>query len=62
MKEQAESPLPRSYETPWGIIPTARDVVQELVDEIGDDALLCELNHRREHSIEAANLVALHAG
>lgn len=44
----------QNYETPWGIIPTAQDVVQELLGEIGDDALLCELNHRGEHSIEAA--------
>jgi len=49
----------QSYETPWGVIPTAGDAVQELVDEIGDEALLCELNHRREHSIEAA-LIWLH--
>ena len=44
----------QNYETPWGIIPTAKEIVQELVDEIGDDALLCELHHRGEHSIEAA--------
>lgn len=44
----------QNYETPWGIIPTAQDVVQELVGETGDDVFLCELNHRREHSIEAA--------
>jgi len=45
---------PQSYETPWGIIPTARDIVQDLAYEIGDDALLHEFHHRNEHSIEVA--------
>jgi len=44
----------QNYETPWGVIPTAQDVVQELVEKIGDDALCCEIHHRREHSVEVA--------
>ena len=49
----------QDYETPWGLIPTAEEVVQELVEAIGDGAFACELNHRSEHSIESA-LVWLH--
>lgn len=49
----------QSFETPWGIIPTAQDAVQELADKVGSDMFLSELNHCREHSIEAA-LIWLH--
>ena len=49
----------QSYETPWGILPTAQDIVEELIREIGEDTLTCELNHRHEHSIESA-LIWLH--
>ncbi len=49
----------QNYQTPWGVIPTAQDVVDELAKEINDGAFACELNHRGEHSIEAA-LIWLH--
>jgi len=49
----------QSYETPLGVFSTAQDVVDELAGEIGEDAFACELNHRGEHSIEAA-LIWLH--
>lgn len=46
----------QNYETPWGVIPTAQDVVEELVRELGEGAFDCELNHRGEHSIEVATI------
>ena len=49
----------QDYETPWGIIPTAQDVVEELVSEIGEDAFRHELNHLGEHSVESA-IIWLH--
>ena len=49
----------QDYETPYGVIPTAHDVIDKLAAKIGEDAFACELNHRGEHSIEAA-LVWLH--
>jgi AmmeMemoRadiSam system protein B len=59
-EEQGRITLTRqNYETPWGIIPTAQDMVDELENEIGKSAFECELNHRGEHSIESA-LVWLH--
>ena len=49
----------QDYATPWGVIPTAQDVVDELANKIGETIFEHELNHRREHSIEAA-LIWLH--
>jgi len=49
----------QNYETPLGTIPTAKNIVEELASEIGDDCFTLELNHRGEHSIEAA-LVWMH--
>jgi len=49
----------QNCETPWGIVPTDQDAVNELVNKIGDSAFSCELNHRNEHSIEAA-IIWLH--
>ncbi|MFC2013369.1 AmmeMemoRadiSam system protein B [Chloroflexota bacterium] len=49
----------QNYETPLGTVPTAKDIVEELASEIGDDSFAVELNHRGEHSIEAA-LIWLH--
>lgn len=41
------------FATPFGILPTDEEVVDELAAAIGhDDAFALELNHRREHSIE----------
>jgi AmmeMemoRadiSam system protein B len=44
----------QDYESPLGVVPTAKGVVKEIADEIGADAFASELNHRGEHSIEAA--------
>ena len=50
----------QNYATPFGILPTAVDVVDRLADAIGHDvAFKDELYHRNEHSIELA-LVWLH--
>jgi hypothetical protein len=49
----------QQYETPWGTIPTAQDVVDELLAEIGPGIFDRELHHRGEHSIESA-IVWLH--
>jgi len=43
----------QNYATPYGILPTAQDVVNALVDTIGEDAAFAgELRHRGEHSLE----------
>ncbi len=48
------------YATPYGVLPTAQDAVDRLVEVLGeDDAFREELHHRSEHSIELA-LVWLH--
>jgi len=49
----------QNYETPLGTVPTAENIVEELASEIGDDCFTLELNHRGEHSIEAA-LIWMH--
>ncbi len=49
----------QNYETPWGVIPTAQEVVDEFEREIGQCIFDCEINHRGEHSIEAA-IIWLH--
>ncbi|MGQ9676728.1 MAG: AmmeMemoRadiSam system protein B [Chloroflexota bacterium] len=48
------------YATPWGTLPTAREVVDSVAEAIGSEtAFAGELHHRREHSIELA-VVWLH--
>ena len=43
------------YATPYGVMPTAIDIVDALSDAIGEEAAFAgELNHRSEHSIELA--------
>ncbi|RME81659.1 MAG: AmmeMemoRadiSam system protein B [Caldilineae bacterium] len=45
----------QNYATPFGILPTATDVVDAVVEAIGEDAAFEEeLHHRREHSVELA--------
>lgn len=46
----------QSYQTPWGTIPTAQDVVDEVAREVGDEVFRLELHHRGEHSVETAAL------
>lgn len=48
------------YATPWGMLPTALDVVDAIAEAIGPDvAYRDEIHHRTEHSIELA-MVWLH--
>jgi AmmeMemoRadiSam system protein B len=43
------------YSTPFGVLPTAREVVDRLAEAMGqDEAFGEELHHRSEHSIELA--------
>lgn len=43
----------QNYATPFGVLPTARDLVDRLAAVIGeDDAFRGELRHRNEHSLE----------
>jgi len=43
------------YATPFGVLPTARDVVDALAEALGESAAFAgELRHRSEHSIELA--------
>ncbi len=45
----------QSYSTPWGILPTAVEVVDAVASALGEDAVFeDELNHRSEHSVEAS--------
>jgi hypothetical protein len=45
----------QSYETPWGIVPTDQEVVDQIAALVGEDAVFGgELRHRGEHSVEAA--------
>ena len=45
----------QSYATPFGVLPTAQDVVDALEQEMGAErAFAEELHHRSEHSIELA--------
>lgn len=45
----------QSYATPFGVLPTAVDVVDRLAAVLGEEAAYAgELHHRREHSIELA--------
>jgi AmmeMemoRadiSam system protein B len=45
----------QNYATPFGVLPTEQEVVQDLVNTIGEEEALChELYHRGEHSIELA--------
>ncbi len=50
----------QNYATPYGVLPTDREIVDALVEAIGEEeAFREELHHRSEHSIELA-LVWLH--
>ena len=43
----------QNYFTPWGVLPTAGDVVDELAAILGEHEVFAEeLHHRTEHSIE----------
>jgi AmmeMemoRadiSam system protein B len=45
------------YATPWGVLPTARHIVEDMARAMGDKvAFRDELHHRVEHSIELATV------
>jgi len=45
----------QSYSTPWGVLPTASDIVDAVVAALGEEEVFAEeLHHRSEHSVEAA--------
>ena len=45
----------QNYSTPFGVLPTARTVVDRIAEAIGEEeAFAGELHHRGEHSIELA--------
>jgi hypothetical protein len=48
------TPTRQHYATPWGVLPTASEVVEALAQALGPAAFHNELHHRNEHSIEAA--------
>lgn len=50
----------QSYETPWGIVATDKQAIDELAGELGERIFKYELHHRKEHSIEAALIWAHH--
>lgn len=49
----------QNYGTPWGVLMTAHDVVDEIVAVTGEEIFKDELHHRDEHSVEAA-IIWLH--
>ncbi len=45
----------QNYATPFGVLPTDLQIVQQLSEVLGEEAAFAgELHHRREHSIELA--------
>lgn len=45
----------QNYSTPWGLLPTAQEVVDELAAALGEEEVFTEeLHHRSEHSVETA--------
>ncbi|MEW6207646.1 MAG: AmmeMemoRadiSam system protein B [Acidobacteriota bacterium] len=47
----------QSYATPFGVLPTARKVVDALAEALGEEAAFAgEFRHRSEHSIELASI------
>lgn len=42
----------RDFETPWGVVPTDRDLLTALESDLGANLRPYELDHLREHSIE----------
>jgi AmmeMemoRadiSam system protein B len=49
------------YATPFGVLPTALDVVDMLSDALGEKVFAEELHHRSEHSVELAAVWLHHA-
>jgi AmmeMemoRadiSam system protein B len=56
------TPTRQSYATPFGVLPTNREIVEEIARALGDeDAFAEELHHKTEHSIELAAVWLHHA-
>ncbi len=56
------TPTRQSYATPFGALPTNREIVDELARALGEeDAFAEELHHKTEHSIELASVWLHHA-
>jgi MEMO1 family protein len=56
------TPTAQSYATPYGTLPTNREIVEELARALGkEDAFAEELHHKNEHSIELASVWLHHA-
>lgn len=56
------TPTRQSYATPYGILPTAVEIVDQLAADLGEEnAFAEELHHRNEHSIELASVWLHHA-
>ena len=52
----------QSYATPFGLLPTATDVVDDLAQAVGEKAAFAgELRHLREHSLELVAIWLQHA-
>jgi len=52
----------QSYATPYGLLPTATDVVDDLAQAVGTEAAFAgELRHLREHSLELVAVWLQHA-
>lgn len=52
----------QSYATPYGTLPTSREIVDRLAEALGEgDAFAEELHHRNEHSVELASVWLHHA-
>lgn len=51
------TPTRQSYATPYGVMPTDREIVDGLVDVLGERAAFAEeMHHLTEHSIELASV------
>ncbi len=47
------TPTRQNYATPFGVLPTEQNIVDAVVDVMGEESAFAEeLNHRKEHSIE----------
>lgn len=56
------TPTRQSYATPYGLLPTATDVIDAVADALGEEeAFAEELHHRKEHSVELASVWLHHA-
>lgn len=50
------TPTRQNYRTPYGVLPTDKEIVDGLAGVLGPDAYAEELNHLNEHSIELSSV------